>query len=101
MKALVVKNLPSNAGHANHASSIPGLGRSPGAGNGNPLQYPYLENSINREAWLGYSPCGSKELELSTHAYQTCFTESHFLPLQLYKSVIQGNVVNLIAGWGN
>ena len=67
MKALVVKNLPSNAGHANHASSIPGLGRSPGAGNGNPLHYPYLENSINREAWLGYSPCGSKELDTTEH----------------------------------
>ena len=77
MQALVVKNLPSNA------SSIPGLGRSPGVGNGNPLQYPYLENSMDRGAWLGYSPWGSKELdttllkELSTHAYQTCFTGAH------------------------
>ena len=30
---------------------IPGLGRSPGEGNGNPLQYSYLENSMDREAW--------------------------------------------------
>ena len=33
--------------------SIPGLGRSPGEGNGNPLQYPYLENSMDRGAWQG------------------------------------------------
>ena len=39
----VVKNLPTNAGDV---SSIPGLGRSPGEGNVNPLQYSHLENSI-------------------------------------------------------
>ena len=32
---------------------IPGSGRSPGEGNGNPLQYSYLENSLDRKAWLG------------------------------------------------
>ena len=41
----VVKNLPVNAGDTD---SIPGLGRSPGEGNGNPLQYSYLENSMDR-----------------------------------------------------
>ena len=34
-----------------HLSSVPGLGRSPGEGNGNPLQYPCLENSMDRGAW--------------------------------------------------
>jgi len=43
----VVKNLPFNAGDA---GSIPELGRSPGAGNGNPLQYSCLENSMDRGA---------------------------------------------------
>ena len=47
--ALVVKNLPANAGDSREAGSIPGLGRSPGVGNGNPLQYSCLENS-QREA---------------------------------------------------
>ena len=37
-------------------SSVPGLGKSPGEGNGNPLQYSCLENSMGREAWRGYSP---------------------------------------------
>ena len=44
----VVKNLPANAGDVD---LIPGLGRSPGEGNGNPLQYSCLEISMDREAW--------------------------------------------------
>ena len=48
--ALVVKNLPANAGDTKATSSIPVLGRSPGEGNGNPLQYSCLENSLDRGA---------------------------------------------------
>ena len=44
----MVKNLPANAGDV---SSIPRLGRFPGEGNGSPLQYSYLENPMDREAW--------------------------------------------------
>ena len=40
---------------------IPELGRYPGEGNGNPLQYSCLENSMDRGAWVGYSPWGHKE----------------------------------------
>ena len=47
----MVKNLPTNTGDIRDASSIPGLGRSPGGGNGNPLQYSYLENPMDRGAW--------------------------------------------------
>ena len=45
-----VKNLPANAGDV---GSIPGLGRSPGEGNGNPLQYSSLDNPMDRGAWQG------------------------------------------------
>ena len=48
---LVVKNLAADAGVAGEAGSIPGLGRSSGGGNGNPLQYSCLENPIDRGAW--------------------------------------------------
>ena len=44
----VVKNLPANAGDP---GLIPGLGRSPGEGNGDPLQYSSLGNPMNREIW--------------------------------------------------
>ena len=48
---LVVKNLPANAGDVRDAGSIPGLGRSLGGWHGNPLQYPCLENPMDRGAW--------------------------------------------------
>ena len=47
----VVKNLRTNAGDAGDAGSILGLGRSPGEGNGNPLQYSCLQNPMDRGAW--------------------------------------------------
>ena len=45
----VVKNPPANAGDTEDLGLIPGLERSPGVGNGNPLQYSCLENSMDRE----------------------------------------------------
>ena len=51
---LVVKNLPANAGGKRDGSSVPMLGRYPGEGNGNPLQYSCLQNPVNR-ATVGYS----------------------------------------------
>ena len=45
--ALVLKNLPANAGDLRDTGSLPGLGRSPGEGNGNPLQHSCLENPID------------------------------------------------------
>ena len=53
---LVVKNLPACAGDAKDVGSIPGSGKSPGAGNGNPLQYSCLENSMDKRSLVGYSP---------------------------------------------
>ena len=47
----VVKNPPANAGDARDVGSTPGSGRSPGVGNGNPLQYSCLENSVDRGTW--------------------------------------------------
>ena len=49
--ALVVKNLPANAGEARDASSIPGWGRSPKVGHGNPLHCSSLGNPMDRGAW--------------------------------------------------
>ena len=49
--ALVVKNPPASAGGVRDRGSIPGLGRSPGGGNGNPLQYSCQDNRVDRGAW--------------------------------------------------
>ena len=48
---LVVKSLLVNAGDVRDMGSMPGLGRSPGGGHGNPLQYSCLENPMDRGAW--------------------------------------------------
>ena len=61
---------------AGDKGSIPGSGRSPGKGNGNPLQYPCLENPMDRGVWRTTSPWGRKEsdtterLSLSLHYNQ-------------------------------
>ena len=47
----MVKNPPSNAGDTGTWVRCPRLGRSPGGGNGNPLQYTFLENPMDRESW--------------------------------------------------
>ena len=49
----VVKDPPANAGDERDRSSVPGLGRFPGEGNGNSFQYSCLENSMDRGAWQG------------------------------------------------
>ena len=54
--ALVVKNLPPNAGDKRNAGSVPGSGRSPGVKRGNPLQYSCLENPMDRRAWQATVP---------------------------------------------
>ena len=49
--APVIKSPPGNEGNARDSDSIPGLGRSPGVGNGTPFQYSCLESSMDRGAW--------------------------------------------------
>jgi len=56
----LVKDLPANAGGM---GSISGLGRSPGEGNGNSLQYSCLENSMDREVWQATVHGVAKELD--------------------------------------
>ena len=50
-KGTVINNLPANAGDARNAGLILGSGRSPGEGNGNPLQHSCLRNPMDRGTW--------------------------------------------------
>ena len=70
-----VKNPYTNAGDKGYASLIPRLGRSPGGGHGNPLQYSCLENPQGQMSLVGYSPWGWKELEMA----EWLSTEQHIL----------------------
>ena len=71
--ALVVKNPPANAGDVRDMGSIPGLGKSPGAGQGNLLQYSCLENPTDRGAWQAtvrrVAKSWTQLKQLSVHAY--------------------------------
>ena len=71
--ALVVKNLPVNAADAGDLGSIPRLGRSPGGGNDNPLQYSCLEKSHGQRILAGYSPWGHEESDTVEHLLLFCF----------------------------
>ena len=65
---LVVKNLTANAGNVRDGGSIPGLGRSPGGGHGNALQYSCLENPTDRGVWQATVPGVAKsQTRRNTH----------------------------------
>ena len=63
--ALVVKNSPANAGDLRDVDSIIRLGRSPGGGHGNPLQYSCLKSPMDRGAWQATVPQGGKESDIT------------------------------------
>jgi len=70
--APVVKNLPDYAWGVSDVSSIPGLGRFPGGGNGNPFQYSCLENRMDRGAWWATVHGAAKsQAQLSDSAHST------------------------------
>ena len=62
----VIKNSPANA---RDSSSILGLRRSPGGGNGNPLHHSCLENSMDRRVWWATQPMGSQRAHAQNKAY--------------------------------
>ena len=72
---LVVKNPSADAGDVRDGGSIPGWGRSPGEGHGNPLHYSCLENPIDRGVWgpmvhgVGQSQTQLKQLSTCMHNY--------------------------------
>ena len=76
---LVVKNLPVSAEEARDMGSIPGMGRSLGGRNGNPLQYSCLENSMDRGAWLvTVHGVAKSQTRLSMHIHTHIHTEMFY-----------------------
>ena len=87
---LVVKNPTANAGDIREAGSIPGLGRSPQGGHGNPLQYSSLENYHGQRCLAGCSPRGQKELDMTgrlSTAHSYSLFQSHIIYRNLDKFV--------------
>ena len=81
--ALVVKNISANAEDLRDAGSIPGLGKSPEGGNGNPFQYSCLENSIDPGTWQATVPRATESdtTEQLTHTHTQAHTHTHFYRL--------------------
>ena len=71
--ALVVKNLTGNSGDVRDVGLIPGSGRSPGGGHGNPHQYSCLENPMDREAWQATVYRVAKSWTTLTHTQRLDF----------------------------
>ena len=112
----VVKNPPDHAGDAGDAGSIPGSGRSPGGGNGNPLQFSCLENPMDRGAWRAkvhevtksqtqlsdWAPMKSYS-NTGTHCdiwvYQWLTIRNHWLLWPLLPSLVQNNSPPAFALW--
>ena len=67
MGGAVVKNPPASAGDVRDMGSVPGLGRSPGRGDGSALQYSCLENSMDRVWWATVHGVAKGQTPLSTH----------------------------------
>ena len=77
--ALVVKNLPANAGDIRDVGFIPGFGKFSGEGSGYPLQYFCLENPTDRGAWWA-TDHGAAELDTTeAHPHSKLYIKSHIL----------------------
>ena len=81
----MVKNLPANVADTGNVGSIPGLGRSPGKGNGSPLQYSGLENSMDGGAWWAIV-LGIPESDMTEQLYFS-LCERHFLKFSSVQSL--------------
>ena len=76
----MLKNLPADAGDTGDLGSIPGSGRSSGLGNGNPLQYSCLENSMDRGAWkAAVHGVANSQMQLSTHTHTVILLSDLFI----------------------
>ena len=91
----VVKNPSVSARDARDLGLIPGLGRSPGGGNGNPLQYSCLENPMDRRAWQANSPRGRKVLHMTEHLSTWSTENNQFRSFYCFKLKVLGGDLKL------
>ena len=85
----MVKNPPANAGDIRDAGLIPGLGRSPGGGHGNPFQYSCLENLHGQWSLAGYSPWDCTESDMTEQL--STVQDFSALPYFLVKQKVPGS----------
>ena len=90
VKCIVVKNLPANAGDTRNVGLIPGMGSSPRGGYGDPLQYSWLKDPMDRGAWRAIVPGVSKSWTclkwLSVHVVSHYLLKLAFPKFRLLKA---------------
>ena len=95
----MVKNLPADAGDARDPGLIPELGRSPGGGNGYPLQYSSLENCVDRGAWQAVH--GVSESDATEHTRVSSLTISQMWLKLLCTWAEAGTPCNYLLGFSS
>ena len=102
----MVRNPPANAGDVRDRGSIPGLGRSPGGGNGDPLQYSCLENLMDRGAWWAIVHGGYKESDMIAYIHRRLFPsigykqqDSQLIRFSVFASVLVSSVLKNKPSW--
>ena len=93
----MVKKQPANAGDTRDMGSIPGSGRSPGVGNGNPFQYSCLENTRGQRSLADYSARGCKEFdmtEVTQYTRTNRFINKHSLIMPYKQSIFDSFPIN-------
>ena len=93
----VVKNPPANSGDV---VSIPGSGRSPGGGDGNPLHHSCLENPRDRGAWWAIVH-GVTELDMTEHSLTHSLSQSHRNRKRITQGLIEFHQMGKDPGFGN
>ena len=87
----VVKNLLAKAGDPRDTGLIPGWGRFPGGGNGNPLRYSCLGNPVDRGAWQA-TVHGAKDSDTTEHAHTLAYSVVLVSPAQPSASAVCGHI---------
>ena len=88
-----------SAYNAGNLGSIPGLGRSPGEGNGNPLQYSCLENPMDRGAWWATVHGVTQSWTRLNAQHTTLFCSTVWSILIDVPSALEKNVTSAVVGW--
>ena len=94
------KESTCQCGDTEDTVSIPGSGRSPGAGNGNPLQNSCLENSMDRGAWQATVHGVTKELDTTEHTHTHCISHIcicvlYYICISICTDIYQGNTIKM------
>ena len=94
----MIKNPPANAGGTRDVGSVPALGRSPGEGHGNPLQYSCLENPMDRGAWwVTIHGVEKSRAQMKQFSIVACVSSAKKMPTDSSRTLVEKKKLNLLS----